>query len=269
MGLIEGLAGLAPSILAAYTAFTVFNKVAGILGGVTQALLNMKLAQAATTVAQWHLNAAAAAFPVAAIAAGAAALWALSDWAAKRYNQIETAVPGVRGYNNMNPRRQQAAWAEYNATSGRSAAWRPTDTDPQEFERNSRGAFVLNEKSLEARAAQMVRDDQAKRRDARSTLEKSQSMKMRTQSRSFLNTEELTYDEALRRLREEAASDSVDGSDGLPPELKQYLKKFEELMERLNTGVDDLNKAPQRIPGTLQYSQMGVEDFWSLARAGL
>jgi hypothetical protein len=131
---------------------------------------------------------------------------------------------------------------------------------------------VLNEKSLEARAAQMVRDDQARRRDARSALEKSQSMKMRTQSRSFLNTEELTYDEALRRLREEAAEESV-GNEDIDSKLEKAMGKamegIEKLLKSIDDGVDDLNKAPQRIPGTLQYSQMGVEDFFAIARAGL
>jgi hypothetical protein len=55
----------------------------------------------------------------------------------------------------------------------------------------------------------------------------------------------------------------------MDPELKKYLADIDELLKKLNTGVDDLNKAPQRIPGTLQYQQMGVEDFFSIARAGL
>jgi TP901 family phage tail tape measure protein len=82
------------------------------------------------------------------------------------------------------------------------------------------------------------------------------------------NPEAVTYQDALERLRRDAAGESVDNED-LPPELKEYLSKFEDLMEKINTGVEDLNEAPEMRPGILQYSQMGVEDFFNIARAGL
>jgi hypothetical protein len=148
-----------PAILGAYVAFKTFQTAAAIIDGVSLSINALKAAQGAAsiatgamtaatntaTISQLALNAAAAAFPVAIIAAGAIALWKLADNAAKAYNQIETAVPGASGYNNMNPRRQRAMWEEYNAKRGRDADWRPTDADPQEFERDSRGAFALKE----------------------------------------------------------------------------------------------------------------------------
>ncbi|MDR1287995.1 MAG: hypothetical protein LBK08_10335 [Treponema sp.] len=153
-----------PAVLAAYAAFKTFQTASTILDGVSVALKSYQKAQElagfataatktaaqAATVAQWQLNAAAAAFPVAIIAGAAIAMWKLADSAAKAYNQVNAAVPGSKGYNNMNPRAQRKLWADYNAKRFRNADWRPTDEDPQEFERNARGMFVLKQEGPDA-----------------------------------------------------------------------------------------------------------------------
>jgi hypothetical protein len=79
------------------------------------------------------------------------------------------------------------------------------------------------------------------------------------------NPDEITYQEALRRLREDAANESAE-DNGMDPEMRKYLDDFEEWFKKLNDG---LNKETEKIPGRIQYSAMGKEDFWELARAGL
>ena len=174
-----------PAILTAYAAFKTFKGVTGILSSVSGALLElaikqegaglaaaaMKTALQAATLEQWALNAATA-FPVAIIAAGTVALWKLGDIAAKAYNKIETAVPGSKGYNNMNPGRQRRLWADYNASMGRAAEWRPTDEDPREFERDARGVFVLKDATKMTDAEKRNRAARAKNNEEMSEFEK-------------------------------------------------------------------------------------------------
>jgi TP901 family phage tail tape measure protein len=80
------------------------------------------------------------------------------------------------------------------------------------------------------------------------------------------------YEEELQRrldvVREKEAKDSVD-KKGMPDEIKKFLEEYEALLERIIKGINDINEAPEKIPGLLSYAQMGQEDFFSIARAGL
>jgi hypothetical protein len=81
--------------------------------------------------------------------------------------------------------------------------------------------------------------------------------------------ERITEEEAYRRLRESAAADTG-GDEGIPGELKAALKKVDDLLASIDGGIKGLAGAGSPgIPGRLNYAQMGQEDFWSLARAGI
>jgi hypothetical protein len=82
------------------------------------------------------------------------------------------------------------------------------------------------------------------------------------------NPEEITYEEALKRLRESAATASVGGGD-MDPELKKMLEEANRLLADIKGGVNGLNDgSAQGAPGRLDYRAMGQEDFFSIARKG-
>jgi hypothetical protein len=95
--IVDVISDVAPAIFAAWGAFKIFKTSIGIIDGASAALGAFKIAQAGATAAQWTLNAAAAAFPVAILASGAIALGLVAKKAAEAYNRIETAVPGSSG----------------------------------------------------------------------------------------------------------------------------------------------------------------------------
>jgi hypothetical protein len=82
------------------------------------------------------------------------------------------------------------------------------------------------------------------------------------------NPDAISYEEALKRLREDAATDSAGG--GMDPELKRMMEEIEKYLAQINGGVKSLGDAgAQGVPGRLNYAAMGREDFWELARSGI
>jgi hypothetical protein len=297
---------IGPAILGAYAAFTVFSTVVTVINAVSAALAFMGTA---ITIATGPLGLIAAALAAIAVGIGlvtlkskqmASGISSTRDEHLKAArmmvaeNQAARIEAGRQGHTGQAAAEAGAA-AAVNEAERKYAGSMPILTDRDLLAASAADSRQVNGFRMSAEKAEMERAAQTRyqissppaRQIQNLTLDEALQIQARKWANEDLfnrnnlrgaelakyiadNPEEITYEKALKSLREDAARGSVDSADnGMDPELEKYLADIDELLKKLNTGVDDLNKAPQRIPGTLQYQQMGVEDFWSLARAGL
>jgi hypothetical protein len=283
-----------PAILTAYAAFMVFSKVVVMINAVSAALTFMGTA---LTIATGPLGLIAAA--LAAIGVGLGLVIKMSATAAMGNRP---AVERYRDAARTMVAENEAARieAERLGHTGQAASIRAGD----ESERKYAGSIpVLTNRDLLAAGAADPRNLSAgewARERARQnhfqidsplamqvgniTLDEAlqvQAQKWADEDRfnratltgkdlsSYLaaNPEEISHEEALKRLRESAATASVGGVDA-NSELEKLLEEANKLLADINGGVDALNGGGKGVPGRLNYSAMGREDFWELARAG-
>jgi hypothetical protein len=263
-----------PAILAAYTAFTVFSKVTVMINGVSAALALMGTS---LTIATGPLGLIAAALAAIGVGIGVVTLkskMAVAGGAAAAENRYREAARTMVAENEaariQRERREPVITTSriVPGTMAENLAFRKKEIErlrnqPRRYQIHSPfvnefGPLSLDE-ALQAQAAKWHDED----RFNRATL----TGKALTDYLAA-NPEEITYQEALKRLREDAAKDAA-GDGGMDAELKKMLEEIEKYLAQINGGVDALSGSGEGVPGRLNYAAMGKEDFWSIARSGI
>jgi hypothetical protein len=277
-----------PAILTAYAAFTVFSTVVTIINGVSAALAFMGTA---LTIATGPLGLIAAALAAIGVGIGVVALKskqvAASGISATRGQHLEAA--------RMLVAENEAARieAERLGHTGQAAAAPSMNTGVDLSALSAADSRQVNGFRMSAEDAARERGQQSRfqitspmaRQVGNLTLDEALQVQARKWANEDLfnrnnlwgedlakyiasNPEKITYEEALKRLREDAATDSV-GGDGMDSELKKFLEEIEKYLAGINGGVKSLNDTgAQGVPGRLNYAAMGQEDFWQVARQG-
>jgi hypothetical protein len=297
---IELFMEFGPAILIAYGSFMVFAKVVTIINDVSAALKAMGIA---LTIATGPLGLIATTLGAIALGIGAVVVASKTIAAVKQSSEekyrtlaknMVSESEAARTQREREQARQQTgplsyAAGRYGVAQGAGATYDTSfgalkTTGASPFRQQSAREKAINKLAAGPREAQLfspyanefgpISEEEAYRVQAKRWYNEDRYNRTTLTGKRLsdylaANPDELTEEEAYRRLRESAASDSAK-DDGIPDELSAALKKIEELLAGIDGGVNSLaDTGSPGIPGRLNYAQMGQEDFWSLARAGI
>jgi TP901 family phage tail tape measure protein len=247
--LLKILWELAPAILGVYTAFKTFKTVTTIIEEVNVALTILAAAQ--------KTSAAGAA----AMTAGAGVMTTAAGSATTAFTGLTTAITS-----------SQLATAGLIglAIGGAIAVWGFAKRNQERLAAEEKVSFeewgMAHERALTAVDKWKMDFDAAQMRGDYEWIKKNPEVKYNDAKKREL--EAIRLEGKPTSLKDFKVLER-EGNNDMPDELKKFLKDYKELFEQITKGIDNLNEAPNKIPGRLSYASMGQEDFWSLAKAGM